>query len=51
MRDLFQSATRVYLANVIAGIDKLGHFNHDVATTMAAVLVVMVLLAYWILKT
>jgi hypothetical protein len=36
---------------VIASIDKLGHFNHDAATTMAAALVVMVLLAYWILKT
>jgi hypothetical protein len=37
--------------NVIASVDKLGHFTHDTATTMAAALVVMVLLAYWILKT
>jgi hypothetical protein len=35
---------------VIASIDKLGHFTHDAATTMAVMLVVMVLLAYWILK-
>jgi hypothetical protein len=30
---------------------KLGHFNHDAAMTMAAVLAVVVLMAYWILKT
>jgi len=30
---------------------KLGHFTHDAATTMAAVLVTVVLLAYWILRT
>lgn len=39
---------------MIASIDliaKLGRFNHDAATTMAAMLVVLVLLAYWILRT
>jgi hypothetical protein len=39
---------------VIASIDliaKLGRLNHDAVTTMAAMLVVLVLLAYWILKT
>jgi hypothetical protein len=30
---------------------QLGRFNHDAATTIAAVLVVLVALAYWILKT
>lgn len=30
---------------------KLGRFSHDAATTMAAVLAVVVLFAYWILKT
>lgn len=30
---------------------KLGHFTHDAATTMAAVLVTLVLMAYWILRT
>jgi hypothetical protein len=29
----------------------LGSFNQDAATTMAAVLISVVLLAYWILKT
>lgn len=29
---------------------KLGRFNHDAATTMAAVLVAVVLMAYWILR-
>jgi hypothetical protein len=39
---------------MIASIDllaKLGRFSHDAATTMAAVLVVLVALAYWILRT
>jgi hypothetical protein len=39
---------------VIAAIQtfaKLGHFTHDAALTMAAVLAVLVLFAYWILKT
>lgn len=30
---------------------ELGRFNHDAATTMAVVLVALVALAYWILKT
>jgi hypothetical protein len=30
---------------------ELGRINHDAAQTMAAVLVVLVLTAYWILKT
>jgi hypothetical protein len=30
---------------------QLGHFSHDAAMTMAAVLVVLVVVAYWILKT
>lgn len=30
---------------------KLGRFNHDAVTTMAAVLVAVVLVAFWILKT
>jgi hypothetical protein len=30
---------------------KLGHFTHDTALTMAAVFVMLVLTAYWILKT
>jgi hypothetical protein len=30
---------------------KLGRFNHDAMTTMAAVLAVVALMAYWILKT
>lgn len=32
-------------------VTKFGHFNHDAAMTMAAVLVGVVLMAYWILKT
>jgi hypothetical protein len=39
---------------VIAAIEisaKLGHFTHDAAMTMAAVLVLLVLMVYWILKT
>ena len=39
---------------MIAAIEaaaKLGHFNHDAAMTMAAVLAAVVLMAYWILKT
>ena len=43
-----------FLINVIAPLEivaKLGHFNHDAAMTMAAVLVAIVLMAYWILKT
>jgi hypothetical protein len=39
---------------VIAALElvaKLGRFNHDALTTMAAVLVAVVLMAYWILKT
>lgn len=38
---------------MIAGIEllaKLGRFNHDAVTTMAAVLVVVVFFAYWILR-
>jgi hypothetical protein len=37
-----------------AGIEilaKLGRFNQDAATTMAVVLVAVVLMAYWILRT
>lgn len=30
---------------------ELGRFSHDTATTMAVMLVVLVALAYWILKT
>jgi hypothetical protein len=30
---------------------QLGRFTHDTAITMAAVLVVLVAVAYWILKT
>lgn len=30
---------------------KLGHFNQDAATTMAAVLLAVVVFAYWILRT
>jgi hypothetical protein len=30
---------------------KLGRFNHDAVTTMAAILTVVVLMAYWILKS
>jgi hypothetical protein len=39
---------------VIASIEilaKLGHFNQDAATTMAVVLLAVVVLAYWILRT
>jgi hypothetical protein len=32
-------------------VTKFGHFDHDAAMTMAAVLVGVVLMAYWILKT
>jgi hypothetical protein len=32
-------------------IAKLGHFNQSTATTMAVVLLAIVVLAYWILKT
>jgi hypothetical protein len=31
--------------------EKLHHFTHDAALTMAAVLAMLVLFAYWILKT
>lgn len=42
-----------YRQRVIAALDllALGRFDQDAATTMAAVLVSVVLLAYWILKT
>ena len=30
---------------------KLGHFNQDAATTMAVVLLAVVVFAYWILRT
>jgi hypothetical protein len=30
---------------------KLGHFNQDAATTMVVVLLAVVMLAYWILRT
>jgi hypothetical protein len=30
---------------------QLGRFNQDAATTMAAVLLAIVVLAYWILRT
>jgi hypothetical protein len=30
---------------------KLGRFNQDAATTMAVVLLAVVVLAYWILRT
>jgi hypothetical protein len=39
---------------MVAGIEllaKLGRYNHDAVTTMAAVLVAVVLFAYWILRT
>jgi hypothetical protein len=45
---------RHYRHLVIGAIEiygKLGHFSHDAAMTMAAVLAVLVLMAYWILKT
>lgn len=45
---------RIYRRQVIAVFEllaKLGRFNHDAVTTMAAVLVAVVLMAYWILKT
>jgi hypothetical protein len=39
---------------VIAAIGLLAkhsHFSHDAVTTMAAVLVAIILMAYWILRT
>lgn len=36
---------------LIATFSKLGHFTHDAILTLAAVLAVLVLFAYWILKT
>jgi hypothetical protein len=42
------------VVNMIAAVDllaKLGRFNHDAATTMAALLAALVLMAYWILRT
>jgi hypothetical protein len=32
-------------------LSKLGHFQGDAATTIAGMVAVMALLAYWILKT
>ncbi len=47
-------STAHYRRTVILGIEilaKLGRFDHDAATTMAAILAAVVLMAYWILKT
>ena len=48
------TTSKATFTNVTATLEivaKLGHFNHDAATTMAAVLAVVVLMAYWILRT
>jgi len=44
-------ATFTNMTAALEIVAKLGHFNHDAATTMAAVLAAVVLMAYWILKT
>jgi ABC-type sulfate transport system permease component len=47
-------AAATFFLHMTAGlgiVTKFGHFDHDAAMTMAAVLVGVVLMAYWILKT
>ena len=50
-RRLFEGRYRHLVIAALEIAAKLGHFNQDAATTMAAVLVAVVLMAYWILKT
>lgn len=44
-------ATFIDMIAALGIVTKFGHFDHDAALTMAAVLVGVVLMAYWILKT